>query len=342
MKVSAMMIAASLLCAANAFAQDSDGCDVPIRYASHNLSVSTLQRAADDMRYENECKGNTKGKSSNLGVGYSGVEFKFGNSSTSSENFCKTYQQESSSSDATYQYARTVVRESLDAFVACKELSNQQVRAKFKIMPRMLVVDLARLSNSAVFKGISVSPSDALTCTRNNPAGGAPLVVDRSTTVPLTDGETTVVTCERADRDGSEGMLFDETSVAIDTNRGSATIKLEASRYPPPLTTDQLLAQIEAFNSESISRDTLISKRTVALENFARQWQDPASTRHGVSTSSEDKSQEIAAYCPHGEYMLGVQQRGHRSGGQGSPYQGPFLSMQIACVKIPILEVPAP
>jgi hypothetical protein len=342
MKTAAILISASLLFASSALAQDSDGCDVPIRYASHNLSVSTLQRAADDMRYENECKGNTRGNSSNFGVGYSGVELKFGNSSTSTENFCRTYQQEASSRDATYQYARTVVRESLDAFVACKELSNQQVRAKFTIMPRMLVVDLARLSNSAVFRGISVSPSDALTCTRNNPDGGAPLVVDRSTSIPLTDGETTVVTCERTDRDGSDGVLFDETNVAIDTNRGSATIKLESSRYPPPLTTDQLLAQIEKFNSESNSRDTLISKRTVALENFARQWQDPASTRHGVSTRSQDKSQEIAAYCPHGEYMLGIQQRGNRSGGDLGPYQGPFVSMQIACVKIPILETPAP
>lgn len=92
---------------------------------------------------------------------------------------------------------------------------------------------------------IGVSPADALACTRNNPAGGAPLTVDRSTSVPLTDGETTVVTCERKDRDSSDATLFDATDVAIDTNRGSATIKLAASRYPPPTTTGGVNAESE-------------------------------------------------------------------------------------------------
>ena len=327
-------ILAAVFGSSAAVAQDSDGCEVPLQLSSHDVAISTVKRAADDYRYENECTSKADAGSSNFGVGYQGATLSAGGSNQSTESFCKGYTAQTGQRDASYQYARAVVREALSAFIACKQLARLDIKARFRISPQAVTIDIGRLSHPATFNGVFVAPADALRCEQSNPKGGEPLVVDHSVKEPLVDGETLVVTCRRTDKDAGDGQLFDAVALTVDTTQGSASVDIPASRYPAPITTDQLLASIKDVDAAARERDVAINTQLVALSSFNERWQKTATSQHQVVARPGDRNREIGVGCPVGEYVTGISQRGFTIG--GGAVTGPFEWMTVTCQAVPL------
>lgn len=326
----------AMLFSANCFAA-GDGCDVPILYGAHNVSVSDLKRAGNDFRYDNECKGSSSSSGMNVGVEYAGVGVSLGSSSQNTSQFCASHERSAASQSAEYQYARNVVVEAYGAYIACKQLENEQVRARFKLMPRMVVIELSRLTPTAVFKGLSVQPVSAMSCEYN--ADKSVGIVTRNTTIALDDGKTTVITCKRSDVDAGDGERYPGADIAVDTDRGAATVTLLPSYYPPPTTTEQLLAAILSTETKAVERLSLTNRRVESLEAFAGAWH-PA-TPNAVVTAGTSHFGQGDATCPPDTVAVGTNLTYWDP--QGIP--GRFTRYNIVCRPVPkwaAPPVPAP
>lgn len=310
-------------------------CAVPIQYSAYDVSVKSVLQAADDRRYENECKSNASAAGLNVGAGFDGVDLKVGSSSQSKEDFCRTYKSDSGAKSSNYQYAQTAVRDAYSAFIACKQLESRNVRANFTIMPRMLVVDISRMAFQAEFRGISAAPAGALQCTRSDPNGGAALAVGPSEKIPVSDGEYLVVTCTRKNESADGGEAFHAVDVAINTNLGPATVNLAAAKYPEPITTDALNAKIAALESKLELLEGRSEQRFGKINDFNTKLYSMFGASVEAKWTPEEKGKSIRVNCGKSGLLTGFQLKGNQISSSGFSMMPHYISGASKCVTPP-------
>lgn len=324
--VRTILIFCFLMVSINAHAQDD--CAVIINNAAHDLSVSTLEKAAIDERYEQDCGSSNSGSGGSFGLEYKGVGVSFGKSRRSSSAFCETRDERDASAFQNYSYARTVVREAYSAYLACEQFRSSGVAASFEILPRTILITLQRMAYPVTLNRAYVSPASSMACTRSNPAGGAPIPLVDFQPVSINDGGVALtVICERIDQDPGPEELFTGADVVIETSRRSVPITLKPVRFPTAITTQQFIDRLTE-NEEKLQRfSDLFATKNSLLE----QWAINLKSSEVSSVMINRKSAHwFEGKCPGGQFVTGLL---FKERGGGGNFQTDYI--RLKCSKFP-------
>lgn len=309
-------------------ARGEDSCNVLIREGAHNVSLEVIKKAADDAQHQSECRSSTSSKGQSLGAGYSGASLSYGSTKSSSSLSCKEDSSRAIDNSEQMKYAREIVKEAYSAHIACKELESGQVFANFEVLPRTIVVSLKKMNDPVTFNGLTVSPENALHCTRKNPDGGEPLEVTNIAPFPLTDSKTLTITCLRNDLDPGEEVLLPAADLVVETSRKAGKMTLASSRFPAEISTKQLFAKIEDLeNSLGVTRDEA-GKRIGALETFATDLSGMKSPVDANVTINVENKDWWNGKCPDNHVNTGLILT---TLGRG----GPVNFIQLRCAQLP-------
>lgn len=284
-----------------------EACAVIINSAAHDLSVSTIEKAANDERYEQDCGSSSKGSSTSVGLEYSGIGASFGQSKQSSSSFCKTKDERAASAFENYTYARTVVREAYSAYLACEQFRSSGVAASFEILPRTVLVTLQRMAYPVTLNRAYVSPVNSMACTRSNPDGGAPIPLVDLRPIALSDGGIALtVICERIDQDPGPEELFAGADVVIETSRRSVPITVKPIRFPTAVTTQQFIDRLAENERKLQLFVDLFTVKNVILEQWATSLSGVVSREDPSVTMYRESNQWFNGKCPNGQFVSGL------------------------------------
>lgn len=252
----------------NATAQTNESCGDILRYSSRDVRKDV---SFSDLRlyyYQKVCTSD----SADVGISYGDASEALGFNFKSKSDYCKAEEVATKDTKFSQVDSSIVVRNSLDAYVACRAISDKGVEMSVVLppvdSPTVFSISVQRRSAQPQSVNSLVIDPDAVICSAEK--DGQQQAFDKQFNLigynlPQSDAKWSLLCTRKASVDGNNNKTYPPTQLILTTSAGALPVYLPQSSYASGSWTSQLRGEVVALTKKlSILDGQLAGQKIIA------------------------------------------------------------------------------
>lgn len=326
MRAAALAVAGSLIAISSSSTQAQNICTGILSYASRDELQDDKDSATAQSIYSENCQGSSVKAAKRTDIGLEAVikaiparfNLGTGRSEERLSNFCKVASEQNISNEKFILRKSSVVREALDAFNRCVQLSNSTAYFDPIIGSRDISVSVRRGSNNVNITGLSYDDA-SMTCSIATKTETK--VADLNTRAEINDSSAVPIICTRKGAKSDDGVIqYPRAELTILTDQANFTIPVDSDAILPPMASSAIVKQIQELRSNQQSQIDVLRG------DIEKVTEEGKCSTKGIPNRTPTTPAWSALQCERGTYMRGIEFT--HPGGQDFTFQE---AVRITC-----------
>jgi hypothetical protein len=258
-----------------AMAQEAESCGDILRYASRDIRRDVSFSDQRKYYYQKVCKSSSSG----FGVDYKDAASALGLSYSSKDDYCKAEQSFDTSTAYNQADSSMVVRNSLDAYVACRALSAKGVATSVSLPPSdtPTVFSISVQRRSSVPQTIDSLAFDPTTVTCNSQNNGQIQSFEKAFNavgfqLPQSEAQWSLVCTRKPAVDPNGNRTYGPVQLILTTTSGALPISLPQIGYAAGAWASEIRSESAALSKKLTSVETTLATQKIIAQCSGDGW----------------------------------------------------------------------